>query len=375
MIRPDRLYDHLAELGIEFYTGVPDSLLKDFLACLQFKADRDMHIITANEGLAVGLATGYHISTGKIPLVYLQNSGLGNIINPITSLADQEMYSIPMLLLIGWRGRPGVKDEPQHKKMGRVMLDLLTALEIPYFILDNNEEDAFEKFANATRMAREGNKPVALIAVENIFEEYSLEQHDTGYMLTRESLIKDIIQVLKGDEIVVCTTGKTGREFYEQNILAGNKIKKYFLSVGAMGHAGHIALGLRMHSDEKVVLIDGDGALLMHMGSLATTGNYATGKFLHILINNGVHESVGGQPTQGSHTDFCTIARACGYEVANYVSDEKSWADWLEHRIDFSVSLFVEIRSGAGSRSDLGRPVGIPSQWKDNLMNALNTNK
>ena len=367
MIRPEQLYKLFHEKGVTFFTGVPDSLLKNFLKFLEDHVPSSNHIITANEGLATGLACGYHFRTGKIPLVYLQNSGLGNIINPITSLADQEMYSVPLLLLIGWRGRPGMKDEPQHKKMGRISLQLLDVLEIPFYVLNTDEQSSFQKIIEAINRARDEKKPVALIAAEEIFENYTGKIAKDNYSLIREDVIKKMLEAMDGNEQVVCTTGKSGREFYEQNKLAGNKISRYLLSVGAMGHANHIALGLH---DEgvKTVMIDGDGALLMHMGSLPVVASHANKNFIHLVINNGSHESVGGQPTAAFDIDCCTIAKACGYGKAICIADQEGLNNWLNSDFKTDTTQFVEIRTSRYSRLDLGRPVGTPAEWKNNFM-------
>lgn len=372
MILPERLYHFLLKQGINFYTGVPDSLLKYFLKYVQDYSTADDHIITANEGLAVGLASGYYFRTGKVPVVYLQNSGLGNIINPLTSLADKEMYAIPIVLMIGWRGRPGTKDEPQHTKMGRILLSLLEVLEIPCYTLDADEASAFAKMEDAIVTAVSGKKPIALVVPENIFEVYEGNKEHNGYTLVREEVIKKIISPLKGDETIVCTTGKTGREFYEQNVAAGNKVKKFLLSIGAMGHANHVALGLKINSEEKVIVLDGDGALLMQMGSLPTIAHHAKNNFIHIVINNGSHESVGGQPTEGFFADCCGIAKACGYKETVCINNENELSEWLQNGLHSTALQFVEIRTNKNSRPNLGRPWGQPAEWKKNLMDSLN---
>lgn len=369
MIHPEQLYNFFQEKGIRFFTGVPDSLLKHFLKYINDNATANDHIITANEGLAIGLASGYHFRTGNIPLVYLQNSGLGNIINPLTSLADKEIYSVPMILLIGWRGKPGTADEPQHKKMGKILLYLLTVLDIPFFILEPDEENSFKKINEAIEMASLEKMPVALIAPEELFEKYTGKDEPGNYSLVREDVIKKIIAAMNGDEQVVCTTGKIGREFYEQNKSAGNKISKYFLSVGAMGHANHIALGV--HDKTKTIMLDGDGAILMHLGSLATIAKHAKDNFIHIVINNGSHESVGGQPTAAFDMDCCAIAEACGYKKTFCLSSEPELESWLHDNFNDSTTQFVEIRTNRISRADLGRPEGNPIDWKENFMKAI----
>jgi phosphonopyruvate decarboxylase len=371
MIQPASLYDLLQKNGIRFYTGVPDSLLKSFLTYVQEKATANEHIITANEGLAIGLAAGHYFSTGSLPLVYLQNSGLGNTINPLTSLADKEMYGVPLILLIGWRGRPGTKDEPQHKKMGRITKPMLEAMEIPVYELDENEEKCFPVIEKSISEALKQKTPVALLAPDGIFQKYELPETKSRYSLQREKVIAQIIERCKGDEIIVCTTGKIGREFYEQNKKLGNKIKKYFLSVGAMGHASHIALGLKLHTSGRVIMLDGDGAMLMHMGGLPAIAQHAGNDFMHIIINNGSHESVGGQPTGAFRLEFSSLGEACGYKKSVEIRYAKELKEWLAKSFEEKSPCLVEIRTSLVSRPDLGRPSGTPEEWKNNFMKAL----
>lgn len=371
MIHPERLYDCFKQNGVVFFTGVPDSLLKDLLKFIDDNSNQQEHIITANEGLAVALATGHYISSGKVPVVYLQNSGLGNIINPLTSLADIEIYAIPMILLIGWRGRSGTVDEPQHLKMGRITISLLDVLEVPHFFLDSDETFSVNSVAAAIKKAKYEQRPVALIVPEGIFEKYTGNVEVNDYSLVREEVIKKIIHQLSGNETVVCTTGKSGREFYEQNIAAGNKIKKYLLSVGAMGHANHLALGIKLGSDDKMIMLDGDGALLMHMGSLPAIAQHARENYIHIVLNNGSHESVGGQPTEAFFMDCCAVAKACGYNEILCIKNEVELNEWLINGLKKSTLQFVEIRINKFSRADLGRPAGSPSDWKEGFITSL----
>ncbi len=373
MIRAEQLYDHLGREGISFYTGVPDSLLKNFLQYVQDHTAGEQHIITANEGLALALASGYYLQSGKLPLVYLQNSGLGNLVNPLSSLADQEMYGVPMILLIGWRGEPGIPDEPQHRKMGAITVPLLEVLGVPVFKLDQQSSDPLQIVSTAIQTAREKQNPVALLLSADIFEKVQYEKTTIPATLSlqRESVIRELIKTLSGDETVICTTGKSGREFDEQNKAAGNKIKKYFLSVGAMGHASHIALGIHLQNPSKTILIDGDGALLMHMGALPTISHFANKNFIHLLINNGCHESVGGQPTEAFRVDCTAIARASGYQHTFLILNEQELNHWLQNSLSSSDTQFVEIRTNAISRPDLGRPAGDPKDWKNDFMSHL----
>lgn len=371
MIQPANLYKFLQEKGVRFYTGVPDSLLKSFLSYLQEQAAGHEHIITANEGLAIGLAAGHYLNTGSIPLVYLQNSGLGNTINPITSLADKEMYGLPLLLLIGWRGRPGTKDEPQHLKMGRITKTILEVMEIPVFELNENEGECFPIIEESIKKALQDKTPVALLAPDGLFQKYELPEIKSRYELQREKVIADIIERCTGDEIFVCTTGKIGREFYEQNNKAGKKINKYFLSVGAMGHANHIALGLKLQTSGRVIMLDGDGALLMHMGALPVIARHAGTDFIHIVIDNGSHESVGGQPTGAFRIDFSRLGESCGYKKTVEIRNANELKEWLAISFLEKNSSLVEIRTNLVSRADLGRPSGTPEEWKNSFMKAL----
>ena len=371
MIAPEQFYRHLKKQGIDFFTGVPDSLFKNLLLYLQQQEDPSHHIITANEGQSVALAAGYYLATGRLPLVYLQNSGLGNIVNPLTSLTDKEAYSIPLLLLIGWRGIPGVKDEPQHKKMGRITEQLLQTLEIPFYVLQADSDKSLAMVTEAAAKALELKQAVALLVPGDIFEDYTATPPVDQYPLGREEVIRQLVQQCKGDEVVVCTTGKTGREFYELNEAAGNKLPKNLLCVGAMGLANHIALGLDMHQHHRVIMLDGDGALLMHLGTLATLGKQAGDSFLHIVINNGCHESVGGQQTLGFDIDLCAIGKACGYTATICIHNEKQLGDWLKSGFDKPGKQFVEIRVNAKSRTGLSRPKESPVERKEQLMQLL----
>jgi phosphonopyruvate decarboxylase len=374
MIAPKRVYEYLLEKGISFFSGVPDSVLKSFLQYLLNHEPDSGHVITSNEGLAIGIATGYHLATEKVPLVYLQNSGLGNTINPITSLAGKDMCGIPMLLMIGWRGQPGKKDEPQHIKMGSITIPLLDLLDIPYYVLKGNDQD-LEIIGEAIQKATLGSQPVALLVGEGIFESYEVEINKGNYSLVRENVLDNIIGACHGNEAVVCTTGKSGREFYELNKKAGGKINKLFLNAGAMGHANHVALGLNMFNNDRTIIIDGDGALLMHMGSLPTIAQHGRNEYIHIIINNGSHESVGGQPTPAFSMDLCKVALACGYPTVVKIEDELSLSQWLSKGFKAPGVQFVEIRTNKQSRTTLERPKGDPGEWKKSFQEALRKNK
>ncbi len=375
MMASKHFLEMLRKQGVEFFTGVPDSLLKHFLFYVQDHTPASGHIITANEGQAIALAAGYHLATGKLPLVYMQNSGLGNAVNPLTSLTDKEVYSIPMLLLIGWRGRPGVADEPQHKKMGRITEGLLNVLEIPYFILNGDAVQDEETIQSAAALAKTGIQPVALLTKEAIFSSYQPLSVVPAYALNREQVLRSLSMHYTGNEVVVCTTGKSGREFYAINEEADNKISKSFLSVGAMGLASQVALGIHLFHTGKIVMIDGDGAVLMQLGALTLTGKLAGNAFIHIVINNGAHESVGGQPTLGFDTDLCQIAEACGYEEVSRITTEQELMAWLKNGYSKEIKQFVEIRVNMESRDHLPRPSTSPIARKELLMQKLHDRK
>ncbi len=358
MINTSSFYNALISRGINFFTGVPDSLLKDICAYISDNAPEGRHIIAANEGASVGLAVGNYLASGKPALVYMQNSGFGNTINPLLSIADDDVYGIPMLLLIGWRGEPGKKDEPQHVKQGRVSEELLKAMEIPYIVLDENTniETTIDK---AIKVALSEKKPFALLVKKNTFEKYKLLKDSTSsFALDREGAVKLVIDQLKDDDIVVSTTGKTSREVFEYREELGQTHEKDFLTVGAMGHTSSIALGIAIEKkDRNVFCFDGDGSVLMHMGSLAINGMMKdVNNFKHIIINNGAHDSVGGQPTVGFDIDFSKIAEGCGYTLVDSASDVDDIKNKIAKMASHKGRALLEIKVNKGARENLGRP-------------------
>ncbi len=373
MIRPEIFYNWLTEHKINFYSGVPDSLLKDICAYINDNTPKHSHIIAANEGNAVALATGHHLATGNIPVVYMQNSGIGNAVNPLLSLADKQVYQIPLLLMIGWRGEPGVKDEPQHITQGEVTLDLLEAMKIPYLVFDMDEDKAKDQVKDVVGMIKEKNAPAAIVIRKNTFEKYSIKKTiKTNYNLSREDAIKQIVGQLAGDEVIVSTTGKTSRELFECREALNQQHHADFLTVGSMGHASQIALGIALSKpDKRVICFDGDGAVLMHMGSMAITGSQSPSNFIHIVINNGAHESVGGQPTVGFNINIPLIAEANNYKSTQSVSTAVELEEALRSVSKDTCPALIEINVRVGSRSDLGRPTIKPIDNKKNFMKNL----
>lgn len=372
-IQPLQFFRLLADNNVDFFTGVPDSLLKQLCLCIDDNVSNDKHIIAANEGNAIALATGYHLGTGKIALVYMQNSGLGNAINPLLSLADPDVYSIPMLMLIGWRGEPGVKDEPQHVKQGKVQLDLLDSIKLRYDIISADDTDWQQKIKKGIDIAISDNRPYAIVVKKGTFEKYSVvvDSAETELM-AREEALEILLQHIPNDAVIVSTTGKTSREIFEIREKNDKTHFKDFLTVGSMGHCSSIALGIALAQPKrKVICIDGDGAFLMHMGSLATIGKAQPSNFYHILMNNYVHESVGGQETAIDAIDVQGVVNSSKYAGVSQINNKSD----LENKIDNILSgqgpQFLEIKLKPGSRADLGRPTIKPIDNKRNLIKFL----
>ena len=367
-------YDAVIEKGISFFAGVPDSLLKDFCAYVTDHTDPKRHIITANEGNAIALAAGHYLATGRPGLVYMQNSGLGNAVNPLTSLVAPEVYSIPLLLLIGWRGEPGIKDEPQHIKQGKITLPLLETLDISYSVLPDNLEEAVACLDTAVGVMDTNLSPYALVVRKGTFKPYKLQKQTVAlYEMVREDAVRVFADWIGPRDVVVATTGKTSRELFEYRVASGcEQLGQDFLTVGSMGHASQIALGIALaRPDRQVFCLDGDGALIMHMGSLAITGTQQPRNFKHVIINNGAHDSVGGQPSAGLDIDILAIARACGYTVALSAKTRDDLITQLDTLLTSQGPSLLEVRVNKGSRADLGRPTTTPIENKENFMKFL----
>ena len=314
MINTQSFFNSLKKNNVNFFTGVPDSLLKDICAYIDDNISRDEHLICANEGTAFATALGHHMATGSVPLVYMQNSGLGNIVNPLTSLADKEVYAIPMVLMVGWRGEPGVKDEPQHVKMGRITPALLGSMEVPTFVIDKNS-DFQQEVSSAVSEAKETSRPVCLLVKKGAFEPYkSTTPKIKNGEISREEALEAILEGVEHNDILVSTTGKTSREVYELRGRLNEEVRD-FLTVGGMGHTASIALGVALGAGEKrVVCLDGDGSILMHMGALTNIGDQSPKNYIHVVLNNSAHDSVGGQSTVAGQVDLEKVFLACGYK-------------------------------------------------------------
>ena len=373
MIRPSFFYNLLSEYGIEFYAGVPDSLLKNLCAYITDNADKKNNIIAANEGGAIGLAAGYHLATGGIPVVYMQNSGLGNTINPLLSLTDKEVYNMPVLLIIGWRGEPNVHDEPQHIKQGKVTIPLLDCMGIRNEIIADNENDLQTQIANAVNYMKTTNEVFALVVKKGTFDSYKLKNNrQYDYALEREEAIQMVAASMDKKAVVVSTTGKISRELFEYRENSEHAHHRDFLTVGSMGHASQIALGIALNKpDRNIYCFDGDGAVIMHMGSMGIVGEMAPKNFFHIVFNNGAHDSVGGQPTIGLNIDIPNIAACCGYKKVISVEKREELQEILTSLAANEGPVLLEIKVKKGSRDNLGRPTTTPIENKTALMDFI----
>lgn len=363
-------------INSEFYTGVPDSQLKSLCNYLMntYGIDPKHHVIAANEGNCTALAAGYHLATGKIPVVYMQNSGEGNIINPVASLLNDKVYAIPMVFVVGWRGEPGTHDEPQHIYQGEVTIKLLEDMKIRSFVVskDTTENEMMAAMEAFKKVLAEG-KDVAFVIRKGALTYDGEVAYKNDNIMTREEIIQHIVKV-SGDAPVVSTTGKASRELFETRVRNGQSHKYDFLTVGSMGHSSSIALGVAINKpNTKVWCVDGDGAVLMHMGAMAVIGATAPKNMIHIIINNGAHETVGGMPTVATNIDLVTIARACGYSNAVSVDTFAALDKELEEAKKRNEISLIEVKCSIGAREDLGRPTTTAIENKENFMRYLMT--
>ena len=364
MINVSELIQYFSSLNIDFFTGVPDSQLSSFCDYVEENCN---NIIAANEGNAVAIATGYNLSTSNYPVVYLQNSGLGNIVNPVTSLTHEKVYSIPMIYFIGWRGQPGVHDEPQHKKQGEIILDLLDLLDKNGFA----EDDIKCEFESNFLKKLENGNSVAIVVSKGAFEDYKIEKSNSN-SLTRELAIQTVTNYLNDDDMIISTTGKSSRELFEYREANNQGHGNDFLTVGSMGHSSSIALGVALNKPERrIFCFDGDGAILMHMGSLALIGSMAPSNFYHVMFNNSAHESVGGLPTIMEDIQMNDVILSCGYKDVFNASNVDELNEVLPKFIQSEGPVFLNIAVSIGSRKDLGRPTTTPIENKNDFMKKL----
>ena len=365
-------------IGSEFYTGVPDSQLKPLCNYLinTYGIDEKHHIIAANEGNCTALAAGYHIATGKVPVVYMQNSGEGNIINPVASLLNDKVYAIPMVFVIGWRGEPGIHDEPQHIYQGEVTIKLLDDMGIKSFIIgkETTDEEVAETMKDFNKMLGQG-KNVAFVIRKGALSYDEKVEYKNNNTMVREEIIRHITEA-SGEDPIISTTGKASRELFEIRTGKGQSHKYDFLTVGSMGHSSSIALGVALNKpDTKVWCIDGDGAVLMHMGAMAVIGANKPHNLIHIVINNGAHETVGGMPTVASDIDIVAIAKACGYPYAVSVDSFAALDAELEKAKTKDELSLIEVKCSIGAREDLGRPTTTAVTLRMNNVNTFHVTR
>jgi phosphonopyruvate decarboxylase len=376
MIDNKRFLNVLHNAGVDFFTGVPDSYLNGFCNCLLKNVSDEKNVIAANEGNAVAIASGYYFSTGKVPLVYMQNSGLGNTINPLLSLADKDVYSVPVVLLIGWRGEPGTGDHAQHKMQGELTTKLLDLMGIPFIVAEDNDDLLEKQVKELIERAQRERTAVAIVARKGVFaaEEKSTAPVENGYPLFREEAIEAVLDAMPKDTIYVATTGRATRELYFLREKRDEGHNCDFLNVGSMGHASSVALGLALaNKNRKVVCLDGDSAVLMHMGALSMVSNFDVPNFLHVVLNNGAHESVGGQPSAGMKVDFTAIAQGAGYQTVGHpVATREEIVDTVRNLIESGKAAFIDVRIKKGLSSKLP-PLNISSYLEliNGFMNEL----
>lgn len=363
-------------IGADFYTGVPDSQLKALCNFLmnRYSIDPHHHIIAANEGNCTAIAAGYHLATGRIPVVYMQNSGEGNIINPVASLLNDKVYKIPVVFIIGWRGEPGIHDEPQHIYQGEVTVKLLDDMGIDNFIIGpDTTVDEVEKAMMKFRDKLNQGLDVAFVIRKGALTDAPKVTYSNNYKMRREEIIKHIVAV-SGEDPIISTTGKASRELFETRV-ANNQSHKYdFLTVGSMGHSSSIALGVALNKPNmKIWCIDGDGAVLMHMGAMAVIGANKPSNLIHIVINNCAHETVGGMPTVANSIDLVAIARSCGYPYAVSVDSFGELDETLKAAKERNELSLIEVKCSVGAREDLGRPTTTALENKQNFMEYLKT--
>lgn len=361
-------------IGSDFYTGVPDSLLAPFCNYLmsKFGVDNKHHIIVANEGNCLALAAGYHLSTGRIPVIYMQNSGEGNVINPLASLVNDRVYAIPAVFIIGWRGEPGIHDEPQHIFQGSVTNKLMEDMDVSTFVIDKDTQDDDVRAAmDSFKTILSVGKQAAFVIRKGSLEFDGTINYRNDYNMNREEVIHHIVSVT-GDDPIVSTTGKISRELFETRTSNGFGHDNDFLTVGSMGHCSSIALGVAINKpDRKIWCIDGDGAVLMHMGALAVIGSVSPRNLIHIVINNGAHETVGGMPTVAPSIDLMGVAKACGYKRCYSVSAYEELDKVLSEAKSNDALTFIEAKCQMGARSDLGRPTTTAIDNKIRFMDNL----
>ncbi|MHA1671605.1 MAG: phosphonopyruvate decarboxylase [Promethearchaeota archaeon] len=374
MINNQDFFKILKENNLTFFTGIPDSTFKEWIKfIIQNNPKSLQNVVACNECEAIAIATGYHLATKKIGIVYMQNSGLGKTVNPLTSLCDREVYSIPILMMIGWRGEPGIKDAPQHKKMGKITLSLLDTLQIPYIILEPDIDLIRKHISKAITYLKEQKGPFALIIRPNLFQKYNgIEISENSFEISREEAITFLMGNLTSDDIIISTTGHLSRELYEYREKRKKDHFKSFYNIGSMGCASSIGLGIALQKpNKKIVVFDGDGAAIMQLGTFTSIGKYKPPNFIHIIFNNNTHESTGGQPTNSESVDFCKVALASNYNSAYLVNTLAELRKIIPEVKKGEGPILIVINIKRGTKANLKRPHRNPEEYKEDFMKYL----
>jgi phosphonopyruvate decarboxylase len=367
-----QVFDKLSDSGIDFFTGVPDSLLKELSFFIESSVSKDRHIIAANEGNAIGIATGRYLATGSPACVYMQNSGFGNAINPLLSLADPSVFSIPMLIFVGWRGEPSTADEVQHQKQGGIMEDLLQALQIPFFH-SSHGSNFLDTLQLAINQMMSESTPVVVLISKDTFDHKIISKHKANHFeLTRARALELVVESLDDECYTVSTTGFISRELFGIRSKSSSDIQNDFMVVGSMGHASSIAFGIALSNPQKkIICLDGDGAALMHLGALPVLAQNKSLDLLHILINNGAHGSVGNQLTVAQEIDLCGIALSSGYLKAIKAKTEEDLVNAMKYLRNLDGIKFLEILVNTDYDESLKRPSVSPKENIKGFMEAF----
>ena len=357
MIKVESLVKILKRNKSTFFTGVPDSVLKELSYTLQNK-DKKEHIIATNEGTAVSIGIGHYLSTKEVPCVYMQNSGLSNALNPLLSIAHEKVYAIPLILIIGWRGSPRIKDEPQHNVKGKITESILKLLNIKYTILRSiNDLDKFEK---QIKFSKKKNSIVACLIEQGTLEKIDrIKKNSDFYKLNKELFLKTLLQSLDKNTKVISSTGYNSREL--MHIRSKYKIikTKDFYMVGGMGHTSSVALGYSLTSKKKIICIDGDGSFLMHLGAIKTAGTFANKNFKYILLNNNSHDSVGGQNTYANNINFEKLSKSLGFKKFYSIKNDKNLKKTIKTFLSDDTLSFLEVKVSNSKIKNLPRPTDL----------------
>ena len=357
MIKLSSLIGILKKNNSNFFTGVPDSVLKELSIYLQAKNKKN-HVIATNEGSAVSIAIGHYLSTNKIPSVYMQNSGLSNALNPLISIAHPKVYSIPLVLIIGWRGSPRVKDEPQHNVKGKITEKILKLLNIKYTIIRGNKD--LKKFDKQIKDAKKNKSIVACLIEQGTLEKNNKKiKKKDFYKVDKENFFKTLLETLDNKSKIISSTGYNSREIMHIRNKYRLKKSKDFYMVGGMGHTSSVALGYSLSTNKKTICIDGDGSFLMHLGSIKTAGNFANKNFKYILLNNNTHDSVGGQSTYVKNIDLEKLSKSLGFKKFYSIRNNQNLKKNLKQFLSGNSLNFLEVKVTNSKIKNLPRPKNL----------------